>query len=57
MARFAWCGRERLGLLSISGTAMVLHSMRWNPIRNGEGYYLETRRPDSRQTVRDVSDD
>ncbi|MFI9779251.1 Ku protein [Streptomyces sp. NPDC051956] len=29
VATFAWRGRERLGLLRIRGTAIVLHSMGW----------------------------
>ncbi|WP_405484478.1 hypothetical protein [Streptomyces sp. NBC_00009] len=48
MARFAWRGRERLGLHRIRGTETVLHSMQWNPIRIGEGYHLE---PDGRVAV------
>ncbi|MFH8736405.1 MULTISPECIES: Ku protein [unclassified Streptomyces] len=38
VARFAWRGRERLGLLRIRGTAaIVLHSMRWpHEIRSSE---------------------
>lgn len=29
VAKFAWHNRERLGLLSIRGDALVLHSMKW----------------------------
>lgn len=29
VARFAWRGRERLGLLRVKENAIVLHSMRW----------------------------
>lgn len=29
VARYAWSGRERLGLLRIRGEAIVLHAMRW----------------------------
>ncbi|MGW8687501.1 non-homologous end joining protein Ku [Streptomyces sp. NPDC055817] len=37
VARFAWRGRERLGLLRIRGNAIVLHSMRWpDEIRSSE---------------------
>ncbi|MFF4227995.1 hypothetical protein [Streptomyces sp. NPDC001820] len=35
MAKFAWRGRERLGLLRIKENALVLHSMKWpEEIRN-----------------------
>lgn len=35
VAKFAWHNRERLGLLSIRGDALVLHSMKWpDEIRN-----------------------
>ncbi|MFD8774536.1 Ku protein [Streptomyces sp. NPDC059916] len=37
IARFAWRGRERLGLLRIKDNAIVLHSMRWpDEIRSPE---------------------
>ncbi|KOX32773.1 DNA repair protein [Streptomyces sp. NRRL F-4707] len=29
VARYAWSGRERLGLLRVRGEAIVLHAMRW----------------------------
>ncbi|WP_405785229.1 hypothetical protein [Streptomyces sp. NBC_01378] len=29
MAKFAWHGRERLGLLRIKDNAIILHAMRW----------------------------
>ncbi|MEU8586032.1 Ku protein [Streptomyces sp. NPDC048664] len=29
VAKFAWHGRERLGLLRVRGEALVLHAMRW----------------------------
>ncbi|WP_330351635.1 hypothetical protein [Streptomyces sp. NBC_00582] len=29
MAKYAWSGRERLGLLRVRGDAIVLHAMRW----------------------------
>ncbi|MFE5890475.1 Ku protein [Streptomyces sp. NPDC056462] len=35
VAKYAWSGRERLGLLRVRGDAIVLHAMRWpNEIRN-----------------------
>ncbi|MET9517389.1 Ku protein [Streptomyces sp. NPDC002994] len=37
IAKFAWHGRERLGLLRVKGDAIVLHSMRWpDEIRSPE---------------------
>lgn len=37
VARFAWRGRERLGLLRVKENAIVLHSMRWpDEIRSSE---------------------
>ncbi|MFF1263853.1 Ku protein [Streptomyces sp. NPDC058321] len=37
VARFAWRGRERLGLLRVRENAIVLHSMRWpDEIRSSE---------------------
>ncbi|MFF2475058.1 Ku protein [Streptomyces sp. NPDC058066] len=37
VAKFAWHGRERLGLLRIKGDAIVLHAMRWpDEIRSPE---------------------
>nr|WP_055716402.1 Ku protein [Streptomyces torulosus] len=30
VAKFAWHGRERLGLLRIRGDAIVLHALRWD---------------------------
>ncbi|MET9444359.1 Ku protein [Streptomyces sp. NPDC006610] len=29
VAKYAWSGRERLGLLRVRGDVLVLHSMRW----------------------------
>jgi DNA end-binding protein Ku len=29
VARYAWSGRERLGLVRVRGAALVLHAMRW----------------------------
>lgn len=35
IAKYAWSGRERLGLLRVRGEAIVLHAMRWpDEIRN-----------------------
>ncbi|MFE7958813.1 Ku protein [Streptomyces sp. NPDC057413] len=35
IAKYAWSGRERLGMLRVRGDALVLHSMRWpDEIRN-----------------------
>ncbi|MFF2502211.1 Ku protein [Streptomyces sp. NPDC058067] len=37
IAKFAWHGRERLGLLRIKGDAIIMHSMRWpDEIRSPE---------------------
>ncbi|MFJ9420659.1 Ku protein [Streptomyces sp. NPDC101249] len=30
VAKYAWSGRERLGLLRVRGDALVLHAMRWD---------------------------
>ncbi|MEV8605538.1 Ku protein [Streptomyces griseoviridis] len=30
VAKFAWSGRERLGLVRVRGDALVLHAMRWD---------------------------
>lgn len=47
VARFAWRGRERLGLLRVRENAIVLHSMRWpDEIRSSESLApLARRRP------------
>ncbi|MER6073692.1 Ku protein [Streptomyces sp. NPDC001817] len=29
VAKYAWSGRERLGLLGVRGDVLVLHAMRW----------------------------
>jgi DNA end-binding protein Ku len=29
LAKFAWCGRERLGLLRVQDDVIILHSLRW----------------------------
>ncbi|MFE2645854.1 hypothetical protein ACFXDO_25280 [Streptomyces nigra] len=34
VARYAWSGRERLGLVRVRGDVLVLHAMRWPDVRS-----------------------
>ncbi|MFE0508585.1 Ku protein [Streptomyces sp. NPDC058964] len=43
VAKFAWSGRERLGLLRVRGPVLVLHAMRWpDEVRSPAGLSLPT---------------